>query len=313
MQGGGYEYVSAGGIASATIISSGGTEIVSSGGTAIGTVVDRGGTLIVLPGGSATGTINSRGTVSSAAIPVDPVALATAPYGGSAASYLPVTYSGPVFQLAESGANDDGTPCYCRGTLILTDRGDVAVEDLRIGDRLVRWTGVARPIVWIGQRSYAGGFAARNRRVLPVLIRAGALDEGVPKRDLYVSPLHAMYVDGLLIAAWDLINGDSLKQVTAVEEVAYFHLELDTHDVIFAEGAASETFVDDDSRGMFQNAAEYRRLYPDAVAAPAIYCAPRVEQGELLEAVRSRLEARSQTMPALDPPKQEGRTGGPSR
>ena len=83
-------------------------------------------------------------------------------------------------------------------------------------------------------------------------------------------------------------------QAEAVERVEYFHLELDTHDVILAEGAASETFVDDDSRGMFHNAADYRLLYPDAPRAPARFCAPRVEDGEALEAVRRRLAARAQ-------------------
>ena len=62
--------------------------------------------------------------------------------------------------------------------------------------------------------------------------------------------------------------------------------------MIWAESAASETFVDDDSRGMFLNAGEYRALYPDAVRQPARYCAPRVEGGEELEAVRRKIAAR---------------------
>jgi hypothetical protein len=75
--------------------------------------------------------------------------------------------------------------------------------------------------------------------------------------------------------------------------VEYFHLELDTHDVILAEGAPSETFVDDGSRGMFQNAASYDALYPGEMRMPPRYCAPRVEEGEALGAVRRRLIARA--------------------
>jgi hypothetical protein len=89
-----------------------------------------------------------------------------------------------------------------------------------------------------------------------------------------------------------LLNGTSITQLEAVDQVEYIHLELDTHDVILAEGAPSETFLDDDSRDMFHNAEEYRALYPDATLTAQRYCAPRVEDGEALEAVRERLAAR---------------------
>jgi hypothetical protein len=184
-------------------------------------------------------------------------------------------------------------PCFLRGTLIRTPGGEVPVEDLVIGDRLVTHAGGIRPIRWIGRRSYAGRFAAGNRDVLPVRIRAGALADGVPRRDLFISPLHAMFVDGMLIPASALVNGTSITQLESVEQVEYIHVELDTHDVIFAEGAPSETFVDDDSRGMFHNAAEYSALYPDMPLTQARYCAPRVEDGEALEALRQRLAARA--------------------
>jgi hypothetical protein len=129
--------------------------------------------------------------------------------------------------------------------------------------------------------------------VLPVCIRAGALDENVPQRDLYVSPLHAMYVDGVLVPAIELVNGVSVFQVEPGDAVDYIHLELDTHDVILAEGAPSESFVDDDSRGMFHNAAEYDVLYPNAPRVPALYCAPRVTEGFALETIRTHLGVRA--------------------
>jgi len=205
-------------------------------------------------------------------------------------------YSSEYFQLRDILGTPtimlDGTPCYCRGTLILTDRGEIPVEDLCIGDLLVTISGEAKEVRWIGQRSYSGRFAAGNREVLPVRFTAGALGDDVPKRDLWVSPLHAMFIDGVLIPALALVNGSSIIQAEAIDLVEYFHLELAVHDVILAEGAASETFVDDDSRGMFLNAAEYHALYPDAQREPARYCAPRVEDGEELEAVRRKIAAR---------------------
>ena len=185
------------------------------------------------------------------------------------------------------------TPCYCHGTLILTDRGEVAVEALAIGDRVITRDGSAKPVRWLGRRSYAGRFLAGQRQVLPVRFAAGSLGDGLPRRDLRVSPLHAMLLDGVLVPAAQLVNGATIVQETGCRRVDYVHVELDVHDVIWAEGAASETFLDDDSRLMFHNASEYAALYGEALAAGR-FCAPRVEDGYALEAIRARLAARVQ-------------------
>jgi len=194
--------------------------------------------------------------------------------------------------LVESVTPDE-LACYCRGTRILTDHGEVAVEELEIGDRLLTSAGVARPIKWIGRRSYPGRFANGNRDVLPICFSQGSLAGNVPHRDLWVSPRHAMFLDGVLIAAEHLVNGVSVVQATHVDLVEYFHVELDSHDVIVAEGSLSETFVDDNSRSMFLNADEFCALYGDAVSARTVYCAPRVEDGFVLETVRRRLAAQA--------------------
>lgn len=202
----------------------------------------------------------------------------------------------PLLQEVTSGYQtyyelDDGTPCYCPGTLIATTRGEVAVEDLKIGDRVVTAAGKRRPIRWIGNRAYSGRFAATNPEVLPVLFRAGSLGEGLPRRDLMVSPLHAMYLDGVLVPAQALVNGVSIVRLQQVDRVDYFHIELKTHDILLAEGAPAESFVDDDSRGMFHNAHEYAERYPNERKPAVQYCAPRAEEGPQLEAIRQRLNA----------------------
>jgi hypothetical protein len=186
------------------------------------------------------------------------------------------------------------TACYAAGTQIETNAGPVAIECLRIGDAVRTHGGRVRPIRWIGRRSYAARFAVANRDVWPVLIRAGALDEAMPIRDLYVSPRHAMLLDGALIPAAELVNGVSILRTPPAARVDYFHLELDSHDIILAEGAASESYIDHDNRQMFHNAAEYAALYPRHDQPPATDCAPRLEQGALVEAVRARLAARAQ-------------------
>ena len=192
---------------------------------------------------------------------------------------------------------DTGVACYCPGTLIATARGEVPVERLSIGDKVMTASGSLRPIKWIGTRSYGGRFIMGRKDILPVCFKAGSLGDDAPRHDLWISPRHAMYFENesgsVLVEAKDLINGVSIVQAEQVDEVEYFHIELETHDVILAEGALSETFVDDDSRAMFHNAHEYALLYPEDVARPARYRAPRLEIGYEVEAIRRNLAARA--------------------
>jgi hypothetical protein len=98
-----------------------------------------------------------------------------------------------------------------------------------------------------------------------------------------------MFIDGVLIPARCLVNGVTITRDHRRERVDYFHLELDSHDVILAEGAPSETFLDDNSRGVFQNAHEFARLYPDA-PPPGTFCNRKLESGPELDAIRRRLD-----------------------
>ncbi|WP_215763285.1 Hint domain-containing protein [Acetobacter sp. P1H12_c] len=285
-----------GGVIENVTIASGGsidaTDIASAGSVAIqnGGAIDFSG-LTFQSGGSAT-------------LKGDPVLTVTE---GSVSRSVSIegNYAGEHFVLSDDGSGgtiatlepDDGTPCFCRGTLIETERGEIAVEDLAIGDRVRTASRALRPIRWIGHRSYSGPFVRGNRNVLPIVIRAGALGDGLPRRDLSVSPLHAMALEGVLIPAICLVNGVSILQAESIDQVTYFHIELETHDILLAEGAPSESFVDDDSRNMFHNAIEFKKLYPDAAPLPAVYCAPRIEEGPVLEAIRTRLNAEAGIIP----------------
>jgi autotransporter passenger strand-loop-strand repeat protein len=329
---GGLEGVLVGAHDSATRIVSGGTMFVYSGGIASAAVIS-GGTMELLVGGSAGGAITFAGAAGtlqinditmpantiSGFLPGDTFYLSGIPFdsGGSAdlltGNVLQITeggqeydlqldpsqdFSGKFFHLnpVSSGGTlvtEDNTPCYCAGTRILTDRGEADVETLAIGDNVITASGAVRPIRWIGKRSYAGRFA-RGSHVLPICIKAGTLDVDQPQRDLWISPQHAMLLEGVLIEAIDLINGVSIVQSDRVERVDYFHIELDSHDIIIAEGAWSESFVDDDSRAIFQNAPEFAALYPNTPAVrPARYCAPRRAFGAEVETARQRIAQRA--------------------
>ena len=146
---------------------------------------------------------------------------------------------------------------------------------------------------WIGRRAFSARFAGNNPDLFPIRFKAGSLADNIPARDLLVSPKHAMFLDGVLIPAEHLVNGATIVKEKPGDDIHYFHLELDSHDVLIAEGAFSESFVDDDSRGMFQNAYQFRALYPEERPREAMYCAPRVEDGFVLDRVRRRLAERA--------------------
>jgi hypothetical protein len=119
-----------------------------------------------------------------------------------------------------------------------------------------------------------------------VRIAAGALGPKLPKRDLYVSPGHSMLINGILVLAAALVNGVTITQDWAGEDIHYVQLEFESHDCVLAEGAWSESFADGPGmRGMFHNAAEFYQMFP-AYHAPDAFtmCAPRPEGGAALEA-----------------------------
>src|SRR5215471_8426433 len=136
-----------------------------------------------------------------------------------------------------------------------------------IGDTVTTIGGEAKPIKWIGRRSYAGEFIARNPAVLPIVVRAGAVAPEIPVRDLWLSPGHALLIDGVMVASEHLINGLTILQAKAVDQVEYFHLEFEAHEVILAEAAAAESYVECDNRHRFNNAREFAALYPNDTRA----------------------------------------------
>jgi len=144
------------------------------------------------------------------------------------------------------GGNNQGSHCFLRGTAIRTVDGYRKIEDLAVGDLLPTLFGGVRPIRWIGRycvRKSAPGDWATDAR--PVRIAASALGPGVPYTTLYVTQPHALLIDGVLVAAGSLINGTSitLDPARELDQLEYFHIKLESHDVIVAEGAECETLL----------------------------------------------------------------------
>lgn len=137
--------------------------------------------------------------------------------------------------------------CFVSGTRILTERGEVAVEDLREGDRVVTVENegqTVRQVRWIGHRQIDLAIHPDPEMMSPIRIRCDAIGENIPHRDLLVSADHAIFIDGKLIPARMLVNGTTIVKETCARKVHYFHIELDQHSVLFAEGLTAESYLD---------------------------------------------------------------------
>jgi Ca2+-binding RTX toxin-like protein len=150
--------------------------------------------------------------------------------------------------------------CILPGTLITTPDGHRPIETLTMGDIVTTPEG-PRPIRWVGRSSHSMVFLRGKPMCLPIRIHAGALGEGLPARDLRVSPWHAVLFGQTLVRAFDLINGHNVTQDYPGQVANFYNIELDSPDIIFAEGAPVETYANHNNRAMFHNLDEYLALY----------------------------------------------------
>ncbi len=153
--------------------------------------------------------------------------------------------------------------CFLAGTAIATPDGSRPIETLRAGDLVLTADGAAMPVRWLGRQTVATRFADQLR-VAPIRIRAGALGDDLPVRDLLVSPDHALMVDGVFVQAGALVNTVSITREDRdmPERFTYFHVELAEHALILAEGVAAETFIDNVDRLAFDNWDEHAATAP---------------------------------------------------
>jgi hypothetical protein len=191
-----------------------------------------------------------------------------------------------------------GSPaCFMAGTAIRTPTGNVPVETLRIGDLVTLADGRTATVAWIGRQTISMVFAD-PLRVLPIRIKAHALEDGIPARDLLLSPDHAVLVDDILIQAGALVNGVSVLRESDVPTVfTYYHIEIADHSLLLAENTPAESFVDNVSRLNFDNWEERPDQNEDATIAEMPY--PRAKATrQVPKAIRARLSARAEATAA---------------
>jgi Ca2+-binding RTX toxin-like protein len=155
--------------------------------------------------------------------------------------------------------------CFGEGTMIDTPDGPSAVETRKTGDLVTTLDGKAVPVRWLARQTIMAGFGPAER-LMPVRIAAGALGAGLPNADLTVTADHGMLVDGVICHAGALVNGTTITRVPLAEmgdRYTVYHIDTEAHEIVLANGAAAETFIDNAGRMAFDNYAEFAAKYGD--------------------------------------------------
>ena len=237
-------------------------------------------------------------------VPEDPGAQRTRRNTMKMAAILAFTALGSVSKTDPASANcGNDKPvgkgcatgnCFLKGTTIRTVSGDRKIEDLAIGDLLPTMFGGLRPVQWIGRYPIKKSDPEKpwTKDTLPVRIARSALAPNVPHADLYVTAHHGLLIDGALVPAQMLVNGTTITHYEPPgDELQFFHVKLDSHDVVYAEGAPAETLLNVDKS--FVNFADYLRRYGMSATKNG-RCAPVVRIG-------GRAELKSRFRSALSP------------
>jgi len=201
--------------------------------------------------------------------------------------------------LSFSGSDVEVVACYAAGTAILTPNGEIAVEVMRRGDLVMTVEDgclVPRPVVWAGVRVID---LDRRGSSAPIQFHVGALGPNRPHRDLWLSPDHALFIDGVLIPASLLVNGVTIVQDRTPRAITYHHIELDEHGVLLAEGVEAESYLDTDNHAGFRDPDAATFLNPDFRTGRHLgrwetdACAPLIVRPEAVRPIWERFAARA--------------------
>ena len=276
--------IKSGATVSGTVISAGGTTVVSSGGILAGTqTVSSGGTLVLnstagsgavlLSGDGAklviSGTTMPTNTISGWS-PADTIDLASIPQASvtsvtTTSTGITFYTKGGTYSLNVPGASSYGytlssdsngglvySTCFAEGTALTTPDGEAAVETLVPGTLVMTPKG-AMPVKWLGHRSITVSSQPVPEENWLVRIREGALADNVPSRDLLVTQEHCMVFEGKLVPARMLVNGASILIDRTINSYTYYHVELESHEAVWAENALTESYLDTGNRSQFDN------------------------------------------------------------
>ncbi len=229
---------------------------------------------------------------------------------------IPTGTSMPISMVDLAILRDVGLPvtagivCYGRGTRIATPTGEKPIEALCVGDAvLVREGDGTRTerIRWIGHRHIDLTRHDQPWLAEPIRIRRHALAPDVPRRDLLVSPPHGILIDDALVPATLLVNHMTILREAGLRAIDYFHIELDHHAILLAEGLAAESYLDTANRSFFDNGGPVIQAHPDFPLTTALdhwadaACAPLLVAPETVRPIWKALADRALAMGHVPP------------
>ena len=194
--------------------------------------------------------------------------------------------------------------CFTPGTLILTPKGQVAIEELEAGDRVITRDHGVQCIRWIGATTLSARYVAANPSLRPILIRKGALGENLPEQDMRLSRQHRVLVrdwrselmfgveGGVLVPAFSLCNDKTVIAETPTEDVIYIHMAFDDHEVVYADGVEAESFHPAERTVAHMSNAQRTELF-------ALF--PELQHGDGFAFDSARRQARGQEARVLGP------------
>ena len=195
---------------------------------------------------------------------------------------------GSHFTVTNSGGNTliEGPVCFLAGTFIATPDGEVPVQTLKAGDTVLTAHNGPRTVAWVGTGKV---LATRGKRsaATPVIVRKSALAGNRPHQDLRITKAHSLYIDDVLIPVEFLVNHRTILWDDRAQEVEIYHVELESHDILIANGVPAESYRDDGNRWLFRNANSGWHLPPQDP------CAPVLTGGPIVDTVWRRLRDRA--------------------
>jgi len=195
----------------------------------------------------------------------------TIPGAGVGVSFTLDTYAG------YTNLDYNNIPCFTTGTMIETDRGQVPIEMLVVGDRVKTQDNGYQTIRWIGASTLSRRDLVLRKHLCPITFDVGALGPGLPNRRMQVSPQHRMLITGwnvelafgmdeVFVPAISLVGNPGIWQDMQADGLTYFHMMFDNHEVVFGDGVPSESFLAGETirNGMDEaQLAEILELFPE--------------------------------------------------
>lgn len=216
---------------------------------------------------------------------------------------------GKIYGENSTTLQPNDAACFCVGSLIRTSNGNVAVEDIQIGDQIMVYNceDTTRQVIWVGySQCTVDPHLADDEAGYPIRILKNAIARGIPYKNMLITAEHCLFFDGRFVPARMLVNGRSIFYDKDIKSYDYYHIETEQHSVIMADGVLTESYLDTGNRRAFKqlgttvSITHARQLTWDNAAAPLDVSRSFVEPiFSMINANADQVEHRLETKPLL--------------